>query len=106
MKKYCEGCSIVFDGERCPHCGGKSKRGPEPDDMCFLVEKEQIWSPMLQDVFDQNGIPYFCKNVQGAAMSLKVGPMSERVLFFVLYKDVGRASDIVAELFSNDGGED
>ena len=103
MTLYCENCCIGFDEQkRCPLCGTKRIREVQPDDMVFLTEKEQIWSSMLEDVLTQNGIPCFCKNVNGAVMTLK-GMMNERVLFFVHYSDAARAADIVDELFS--GGD-
>ena len=106
MAFYCENCYVVFEGKRCPVCNAKGYREPEPEDPVFLVEKEQVWSPMLQDVLEQKEIPFFCKNVNGAAMSMKIGLMSERVRFYVKMKDLDAASDVVAELYSSDAGED
>ncbi|MBR6917817.1 MAG: hypothetical protein IKN38_06495 [Clostridia bacterium] len=109
MKLYCGECKIVFDGDvRCPFCGGKKKAPPEADDVCMLCEKEQIWSEVLADVLDNNGIPHLCRNVYGAGITAKLGSMFERVIFYVKYKDLDRARDIVEELFSGeaDGAEE
>ena len=75
MALYCENCYILFEGKRCPVCGRKSSRGPEPSDPCFLTEKEQIWSDLLADVLKQNGIPFMRENVLGAGLALKTGPL-------------------------------
>lgn len=72
------------------------------NDLCFLVEKEQIWSGMLADVLEQNKIPFLTKNRLGAGMALKVGPYMERVLFYVSYNHIQQAKDLVNELFPND----
>ena len=101
MILYCDNCYITFEGKRCPVCGKKSDRGPLPDDPCFLVEKEQIWGEMLADVLEQSGIPFMKKNVLGAGLALKTGPMRERVRFYVLNGQLPEASEIVEGLFSS-----
>ena len=106
MALYCENCYITFEGERCPACGKKRKRGPEPSDPCFLTEKDQIWSEMLADVLEQNGIPFMEKNVLGAGLALKIGPAHERVRFFVRYDQLSEAGKIVEALFSPPTGEE
>ena len=108
MKLYCDDCKIVFDGEekaKCPVCGGKRKEVAKPDDICLLCEKEQIWSAVLADALDDNGIAHFERNVLGAGLAMKVGPMFEKVLFYVKYCDLEKAKDIVNELFSADGNQ-
>ena len=105
MTFYCENCSILFIGDRCPACRRKSTRSAEPDDICFLTEKEQIWAGMLAEVLTQNNIPFIQKNVMGAGMALRVGPMFERVRFYVYYRHLDKAKEIVEELFSSTGAE-
>lgn len=97
---YCEECKVVFQEDKCPVCGSRHVREVMPDDPCFLVEKEQIWASVLSEVLDDNGIPFFCKNVLGAGMAIKTGPMRERVRFYVKKCDIPKANDIVEELFS------
>ena len=55
---YCEQCRICFGTDYCPACGSKNIRTPQPDDMCFLTEKELLWSEMLEDVLRQNNVPF------------------------------------------------
>ena len=105
MTKYCEHCSLTFEGEGCPRCGRKSAREAAPDDICFLTEKEQIWSGMLADVLKQHGIPFVQKNVLGTGMTLRTGPMFESVRFYVFYQHLAEATEIVEALFSSPGGE-
>ena len=100
MLNYCEICCLTFEEERCPKCNRKSKRTVEPDDLCFLTEKELIWSGMLADVLRQKGIPFVEKNVLGAGLALRTGLLLERVRFYVLYKMLPEAEEIVEELFS------
>ena len=97
---YCERCGIIFEENRCPACGSQNVRPPRPDDLCFLTEREAIWAEMLEDVLKQNNIPCLTKNVLGAGLALKVGPMSERVRFYIPYSRLQNAKAIVDELFS------
>ena len=100
---YCEKCRLVFDGERCPSCKSKKIRNPYPDDICFLTEKEYIWSGMLADVLEQNNIPFERKNVLGAGITVRIGYSFEIVRFYVFYRHLEAAEDIVEELFSSSG---
>ena len=106
MSTYCKSCKLPFEGERCPVCGRKSKWEIKPDDVCFLVEKEQIWSGMLADVLKQENIPYVTKNVLGAGLAIKVGYMNERVRFYVMYQHLEKAREITEELFSRPDSDD
>ena len=101
MLYYCDHCSVPFEGERCPFCKKKSTRSLSPDDICFLTEKEQIWSGVLADVLKQNNIPFTQKSVLGAGMALRAGPAFESIRFYVLYKHLAEAKEIVNELFSS-----
>ncbi len=104
---YCPKCKKVFDGGICPACGNKKVREPAADDICFLVEKEQVWSDMLAEVLEQNEIPFLKKGRLGAGMAMNVGPLFERCRFYVSYDMLERARDIVDGLFSGPAdGED
>ena len=100
MSLYCDNCYITFEGKRCPVCGKKSDRGPLPDDPCFLTEKESLWAGMLEDVLGQNGVPFYAKKTLGAALALKVGPLSERSVFYVPFRFLEKAQSLVEELFA------
>ena len=107
MKFYCNDCKIVFDeAKKCPACGSKKCAPVKEDDICLLCEKEQIWSDVLTDALKDNGIPCFKRNVLGAGLAMKIGPMFEKVLFYVNYKDLDRARELADELFSNGGPVD
>ncbi|MBR5410439.1 MAG: hypothetical protein IK104_07180 [Clostridia bacterium] len=100
MPRYCETCCLPFDGARCPNCGRKAKRDVKPDDVCFLTEKEYIWSGLLADALKQEHIPFMQKNVLGAGMALRAGALFESVRFYVRYDDLSAAAELEAGLFS------
>lgn len=102
---YCEKCMTVYEGDSCPSCGKNKGREVKPDDVCFLTEQDFISSGILEDVLKQNGIPHLRKNVMGAGVAIKVGPMLERSRFYVPYPRLQEAAEVVEELFSPADGE-
>ncbi len=99
MELYCKDCKLVYSTPRCPVCGGKRGTPACGDDICFLTEREQMWAEMLEDVLRQNGIPYIFKNRYGRGITVTLGFGAERVSFYVKYRDLPRAREIVEELF-------
>lgn len=99
---YCEKCqALTPENEKgCLRCGENARRQPQPEDYCFLVEKEMMWGEMLADVLEQNEIPFEIKRALGAGLAVTLGPLSERYAFFVPYRCYDRAQQIVEELFS------
>lgn len=85
---------------KCPVCGNKKLRQPEPGDICFLTEVEPIPAGILKDVLDQNRIPVLSNSSIGAGMSMRAGSMFERIKFFVRYQNLADAKQIVEELFA------
>lgn len=105
MHLYCPRCSLVFSGNYCPNCGGKRFREPEDEDLCFLVEKGQIWCDMLADVLKQHGIPCIAKGRLGAGLAMQVGSFLETQRVYVAYADLKEAAEIVEELFGSEQEE-
>ncbi|MBE6990794.1 MAG: hypothetical protein E7426_08670 [Ruminococcaceae bacterium] len=99
---YCEKCRVLVSDGVCPICSDSTLRVPLADDFCFLAEKEALWSALLADVLTQNEIPFVQENVLGAGFALKVGPMWERVRFYVPYGRLEEARGLVDELFSGE----
>ena len=97
---YCEKCSRMIEGERCPVCKSRKVRAPEATDTCFLTEQDYVSGGILEDILQQNGIPFLKKQVMGAGLAIKVGPMLDRSRFYVPYPQLERAEEIVEELFS------
>lgn len=100
MSGYCIECALSFDGESCPACGKVPAREARPDDLCFLTEREAVWSDMLADVLEQRKIPFLQKRMLGAGVALETGPLRERVRFYVRYGQLAEAAEAVEELFS------
>ena len=97
---YCEKCNRIIEAERCPFCKSRKTREPEAKDPCYLTEQDYISSGILEDVLKQNNIPYLKKDVMGAGLAIKVGPMFERSRFYVPFEQWSRATAITEHLFS------
>lgn len=101
---YCERCQQIVEEVSCPTCNSsRHLREPKEKDPCFLTEQDFIHTGILEDVLGQNNIPYLRKNVLGAGMAIKVGPMHERGRFFVPCELLPKAQELVQDLFSEDG---
>ena len=96
---YCENCKVVFEGGSCPACGSKKVRGVLPEDICFLTETDPMFGGMLRDVLEQNRIPVFSSSALGAGMALRVGPMFDQIRFYVPWRNLPAAMELVEELF-------
>ena len=97
---YCEKCNRIIEANRCPVCNSRKIREPEAKDPCYLTEQDYISSGILEDMLKQNNIPYLKKDVMGAGMAIKVGPMLERSRFYVPFEQLGNAMAIMEDLFS------
>ena len=97
---YCEKCFRIFEGNHCPVCRRSKVRQPEQNDLCFLTEQDYFTSTILEDLLNQNGIRFLKKEVMGAGLSIKVGPMLERSRFYVLFEQLSSAAAIMEDLFS------
>ena len=99
---YCEKCrSAVEEGNAvCPACRGKKLRPVREDDPCFLVEKDQIWSEVVEDFLKSAGIPFLTKGRMGAGLAINVGPMFEKFRYYVNYADLDRAKELMDGVFA------
>ena len=98
---FCQNCNTLSDEKRCPVCGNRDMRMPAPGDYCFLTEQDQIWAGMLSDVLEQNSVAFITRSLLGAGITAKIGPIMERVRFYVPYSAYENAQSIVTELFDS-----
>ena len=98
---YCEKCKRIIDADRCPVCKSRRVREPQAGDLCFLTEQDYISSGILEDVLKQNDIPFLKKEVMGAGLAIKVGPMLDRSRFYVMYELLDKATSVTDDLFAS-----
>ncbi len=97
---YCEKCNRIIEADRCPVCKSRKIREPKANDPCYLTEQDYLSSGILEDMLKQNNIPYLKKDVMGAGMAIKVGPMLERSRFYVPFEQLSCATEMMEDLFS------
>ena len=101
---YCESCGCLYEeGGKCPLCRRDRGRAPQPEDACFLAEKGQIESDMLEDLLRQNGILCMKKSTSGAGMAMFTGLMLESFRLYVAYRDFEKAQEIAESLLGQEG---
>ena len=70
-------------------------------DFVLLTEKEAMWSEMLKEVLQDNGIPCVAVPVFGAGFTLRTG-VQERLKIFVPPDQKLRAEELMYELFPSE----
>ena len=97
---YCEKCKRIIDRTvKCPSCGSRRLRDVLPEDPCYLTETDPMFGGMLKDVLEQNGFTVISSSAMGAGLAMRVGPMFDRVRFYVPYTQLPAASELVEALF-------
>lgn len=99
---FCKKCMLLVDAQKCPYCGNSNLYEPQPNDYCFITEKEFIWSELIADVLEQNGIPFYKKPKLGAGMAIRVGLAQECYRFYVPFSHIEKARTLVEQLFPCD----
>lgn len=100
VERYCPNCHILVRSTRCPRCDKKWLEEPNPNDYCFLTEKDSLWAGVLEDCLRQNAVPYLTENTIGAGLTAKMGSMLESVRFYVRYAYYHQAKALEEELFA------
>ena len=106
---YCEKCKAVCPDAVCPVCGKNKKlREVRDDDPCLLDEKDMIWSEVLEEVLEKEGIPVMKRGRLGAGLAFTIGPIFEKMRIYVPYSELERAKELARGIFEaaeDDAGE-
>ena len=96
---YCERCQQIVEEASCPTCNSsRHLREPKGKDPCFLTEQDYLTAGILEDLLKQGGIPFLKKDVMGAGLAIKVGPMLDRSRFYVPFECLEDARAVAEEL--------
>lgn len=91
---FCEGCNLVFEGERCPKCGRKKLRAVREEDFCFVAQVDRVFGENLKANLEKENIecvlmPY------GTGVSAKFALPLESCLLYVRYRDLASVCRMV-----------
>ena len=96
---YCDRCMVQTEEQACPNCGTKKLRTAQATDPVFLIAKDAIWAGMVEDILNQNSIPFLKKGTLGAGLATKIGYAMEAYRFYVPQDIHGRAVELLASVF-------
>jgi len=96
---FCEKCNAAHPVNVCPDCHSRGLREVEPDDYCFLTEREVMWADMLRAALADVDIESAYRPVFGAAMSVSMGKALERHQIYVPYDCYEAALAVMFSLF-------
>ena len=96
---YCEKCMMLCDEKKCPNCGIEKLRVPKENDPVFLMTKEGIWSGGIEEILKENSIPCLKQGIQGTALTIKMGDITETYQFFVPFGAYEKSKELLRHLF-------
>lgn len=99
---YCSNCMVCTNETVCPVCGRKKLKDTKADDKVFLVTEDFFEAGILASTLDEKKIPFHKIPILGAGITGYIGPKLESYNFFVFYKDLTAANDIVINLFGQE----
>lgn len=95
---YCSSCSVLCE-DQCPLCGSKKLREPLENDPVYLITKDSICAGMVEELLQDNEIPYEKRSVFGCGVTLHTGTGIETYNFFVPYGAYKKSCRLLKELF-------
>ncbi len=99
---YCSRCFHVFEQDQCPVCRNRKIRKVTEEDLCFLIEKQLIWTEIIKQTLEEHEIPYQCRGDKGAGLAIKMGPYLENYEFCVPYCYLEKARILMNKIFPDD----
>lgn len=97
---FCKKCSNFSPVGKCQFCGAKKLREAQESDPVYLTTKTFVYAGMLQEVLEQNNIPFMRKEKNGGILKfMGFGLGIEEFNFFVPLGAYEKAKELLAELF-------
>lgn len=96
---YCDLCMLLSNAKECPNCGGTKLRSVAANDPVYLLTKDSIWSGMVEDLLNQNSIPFLKQGTLGAGLAAKTGYATETYKFYVPQGVYETAVELIASVF-------
>lgn len=99
---YCEQCMLPCNENKCPGCGTKGLSVLKGNDPVYLFSKEAIWAGGIEDILKEHGIPCLKQGIHGAAITAKMGDITETYRFFVPYSAYEKSKELLCDYFPAD----
>jgi len=99
---YCEKCKLLCTDDECMNCGNKKLYEPKENDPVYLITKDVMWSGTVEDILNQNNIPYLKEGLLGAGITSKAGYAVENYQFFVPFGAYKKSKELLTNIFADE----
>lgn len=102
--KICSKCRVLCM-ESCPVCdSAKRLREIEENDPVLLITCSAVQAMLIEPILSDSGIPFSRPGTLSTALNLGSGMMLEANRFYVPYAALGKARELLEEVFGEDAG--
>lgn len=103
---YCSNCMLLVDENVCYNCGKKKLCEPKPNDPVYLITKDFFVSAIVEDVLNQNHIPFLKQGTLGSVISIGFGCAVENYQFYVPFGFYEKSKELVSEIIDDTESEE
>ena len=96
---YCDKCMVQTTENVCPNCGTKKLRTVRATDPVFLIAKDTIWAGMVEDILNQNYIPFLKRGTLVAGLATNICYAMETYRFYVPQDVCDKAFELLEPIF-------
>jgi hypothetical protein len=89
----------------CPNCGNEKIKKAQNNDPVYIITKDAIMAASIEDILNENDIPFLKKGLVGAGITSRIGFTKEIYEFFVPYSAYGKAKELLYNFFDKEGKE-
>lgn len=82
-------------------CGKSQVRAVRGDDYCFLVEKEEMWAKMLQEILEDNGVHPISHDALDVVWVMRGGERN-RCCIYVPFRHLELARELMQAAFPDE----
>lgn len=97
---FCESCHAVFsNGHFCPLCRKRTIRDVKENDLCFFTEQKYLMTSVVEDILNQNALPFITRPVYGAGITAVTGQVLDSIRFYTPYLHYEQACGLMETMF-------
>ena len=101
--KICSRCKAPIIDGACQICSrSKFICEANDDDEVYLTTAEFIFSRIIEDILNENTIPYAKKTLMGSGVTVYIGEFNESYKYYVKASDYQRALELIMCVFETD----
>lgn len=102
---YCESCMRIVSEDECPDCKNKKLREAKNNDPVYVITEDAILAASIEDILNENGIPFLKKGLIGAGITSRIGFAREIYEFYVPYNALEKTKELLYNFFDEEERE-